>query len=80
MDRQWSTGPRIRKEGSNPPMEGTGVLESVQSNLVVQGGESRRVGGGQGVGIQCKDLVGGCVCPAVEDTSASGVGKQFSCG
>lgn len=58
----------IRKEGSNPPSEGTGGLESVQSTLVVRGaggGESRRVGGGQGVGIQCKDLVGGCLCPAV---------------
>lgn len=79
MDRHWSTGPRIRKEGSSPQSEGTGCMESGSSTMVVHRGVQkirRRT--------ECWNLVqrpGGRVpVPSCEDTSASGVGKQFSYG
>lgn len=40
-------------------------------------GESRRLGGGQGVGIQCRDLVGGCLCPAVRTHLPVEWGNRF---
>lgn len=52
------------KEDGKPPSEGTGDVESGQSTVVIRTGV-RRSGGGLSVGIQCRELVEGCLCPAV---------------